>query len=106
MFEAIRVGMRTSVTHPLKIAAVQAGPRFGRVGLTLCPGKQQVSGMTGPWQRDLGIDVAAIAAFGAAAVVTLIEDHEFASLRVPGLGKAVLSHHMDWLHLPDRKSVV
>ncbi|WP_255453584.1 cyclin-dependent kinase inhibitor 3 family protein [Novosphingobium sp. Gsoil 351] len=92
--------MRTSHTHPLQIASVEVAPGFGRVGLTLCPGKHQVSGLTGPWQRDLAVDVAAIAAFGAAAVVTLIEDHEFEALRVQGLGAAVSSQHMEWLHLP------
>lgn len=92
--------MRTSQSHPLYIAAVQSAPGYGRVGITFCPGKQQASAMTGAWQRDLTIDIAAIGEFGAAAVVTLIEEHEFAALQVQGLGEAVISHHMEWLHLP------
>lgn len=92
--------MRTSHSHPLIVAAVQAAPGYGRVGITFCPGKQQMSGMTGPWQRDLCLDVGAIAEFGAAAVVTLIEDHEFAMLRVEGMGAEVVRQHMAWFHLP------
>ena len=30
---------RTSLTHPLQIAVVTAGPEFGRVGIAFCPGK-------------------------------------------------------------------
>jgi ADP-ribosyl-[dinitrogen reductase] hydrolase len=44
---------RTSATHPLQIAAVKAGPGFGRVGITFCPGKWDRHAMTGKWERDL-----------------------------------------------------
>jgi ADP-ribosyl-[dinitrogen reductase] hydrolase len=90
---------RTSLTHPLAIAAVPVGEGMGRIGITFCPGKKQASAWTGAWDRDLGLD-AAIAERGAAAVVTLVEDHELCSLQVQGLGQAVRDAHMDWLHLP------
>lgn len=50
---------RTSQSHPLRIATVLpvAG---GRLGMTLCPGKQDALAMTGPWARDLGLDLAGI----------------------------------------------
>jgi hypothetical protein len=35
---------RTSVTHPLDIATF-AGPGFGRVGITFCPGKYDETAM-------------------------------------------------------------
>lgn len=92
--------MRTSHTHPLQIAEVRPAPGMGRIGITFCPGKVQPSAMTGGWSRDLGIDVDAIAAWGASAVVTLVEDHELTSLNVEGLGDAVRRRHMDWYHLP------
>lgn len=57
---------------------------------------------TGVWRRDLDVDVKAIAAWGAAAVVTLVEDHELQRLHVADLGEVVQRHHMDWLHLPIR----
>lgn len=73
---------------------------MGRIGITFCPGKVQPTAMTGGWSRDLGLDVDAIAAWGASAVVTLVEDHELKSLKVEGLGDAVRRRHMDWYHLP------
>ena len=96
--------MRTSQTHPLQIAEVRPatslGPGLGRIGLTFCPGKQQADAMTGGWARDLGLDLDAVAAWNAAVIVTLVEDHELDSLGVPQLGAEVAARHMDWLHLP------
>jgi hypothetical protein len=40
---------RTSVTHPLQIAAVGAGSGRGRIGVTFCR-----------WERDLALDLDAI----------------------------------------------
>jgi ADP-ribosyl-[dinitrogen reductase] hydrolase len=56
--------------------------------------------MTGAWNRDLGIDLDALRSWGAAAVITLIQAHEFESLGVDDLGQEVIGRHMDWLHLP------
>lgn len=91
---------RTSLTHPLKIAEIRAGPGMGLVGLTLCPGKTQSSGLTGAWARDLDLDLEVIADWNAAVVVTLVEPGELERLKVPGLGEAVRDRHMEWLHLP------
>ncbi len=76
--------MRTSQTHPLQIAQVRPAPDMGRIGLTFCPGKKQPHGATGAWDRDVETDVQAIKTWGAAAVVTLIEDHEISALKVQG----------------------
>jgi ADP-ribosyl-[dinitrogen reductase] hydrolase len=94
--------MRTSQSDPLQIAEVSAGPDIGLIGVTFCPGKTDPAAMSGPWARDLDIDLDAIADWGAVAVVTLIEDHEFRTLKVPTLGAAVARRHMDWFHLPIR----
>ena len=80
---------RTSLTHPLQIAVVHPGPALGRIGITFCPGKHQPTSATGSWARDLTLDVRAIADWGAAAVLTLVEDHELTALKVEGLGAAV-----------------
>ncbi|MEI5688639.1 ADP-ribosylglycohydrolase family protein [Sphingomonas kyungheensis] len=93
---------RTSVSHPLQIAIVAAGPGLGSVGITFCPGKQQPHSATGAWARDLALDVAAIVDWGAASVITLVEDHELAALGVTGLGTAVQAAAMEWHHLPIR----
>jgi ADP-ribosyl-[dinitrogen reductase] hydrolase len=93
---------RTSLTHPLQIGEVRVAERAGRVGITFCPGKKQDNGMTGPWERDLELDVAAIVEWGAHRVVTLVEPQELVALQVPGLGDAVARHGMQWSHLPIR----
>ena len=91
---------RTSATHPLYIATVPAGPGLGRVGLTFCPGKKQPDAMTGAWDRCLATDMAAIADWGAAALVTLVEPHELHSLGVADIGATAAADALDWLHLP------
>lgn len=91
---------KTSLTHPLEIAAVSAGPVLGRVGITFCPGKYDRQAMTGYWDRDLSIDLDAIRDWGAAAVVTLLEPKEILLLRVEHLGEEVRRRGMLWLHLP------
>ena len=53
--------MRTSITHPLEIAEVEVAPGYGKVGITFCPGKKQKHAATGEWDRDLDIDLDAIA---------------------------------------------
>lgn len=94
--------LRTSHTHPLQIAEVRARADFGRVGITFCPGKKQPSAATGAWDRDLGLDLDAVRDWGAAAVLTLVEEHELRDLKVERLGDEVRARHMAWLHAPIR----
>jgi ADP-ribosyl-[dinitrogen reductase] hydrolase len=91
---------RTSLTHPLQIAVVSAGPKFGRVGITFCPGKYDRHARTGEWVRDLALDLDAVRDWGAAAVVTLLEPKELALLRVQTLGEEIQRRKMLWFHLP------
>lgn len=92
----------TSISHPLHIATVAAGEGLGRIGLSLCPGKQDRHGLSGRWQRDLSRDISVIAEAGFCAVVTLIEGHEMEALDVGRLGLEVSRHAMDWYHLAIR----
>jgi ADP-ribosyl-[dinitrogen reductase] hydrolase len=93
--------MRTSVSHPLQIATIVSGASgFGRVGVTFCPGKYDPHGMSGAWDRDLALDLDAIRAWGAAAIVNLVEPKELKLLRVERLGEEVLRRNMLWFHLP------
>ena len=94
--------MHTSHTHPLQIASVATQPNFGRIGITFCPGKKQATALTGGWDRDLGMDLDAIEAFGTSALVTLIEQHEIEDLDVVGICHETLQRHMEWLHMPVR----
>jgi len=91
---------RTSLTHPLQIAAVSAGQDFGKIGITFCPGKHDPHSMSGYWDRDITCDLDAVRIWGAAAVVTLIEPAELTLLRVERLGEEVASRNMRWFHLP------
>lgn len=91
---------RTLLTHPMKIAALSAGPTFGRVGITFCPGKYDPHAKSGYWDRDLSLDLDTIRDWGAAAVVTLVEQNELLLLRVERLGEEVLRRKMLWFHLP------
>ena len=92
--------MRTSTSHPLQIAQVQPFDGAGWIGITFCPGKVQPGAMSGSWNRDLGLDLDAIAKWDAAAVVTLVEDHELETLKVKAMGDEVRARHMNWHHLP------
>lgn len=89
----------TSESHPLRIEAVPA-PGGGEIGMTFCPGKHQRGGLTGEWQRDLSADLDRIRAWGAVAVVTLMEAEELARYGVGTMGEAVAARGMAWLHLP------
>jgi protein-tyrosine phosphatase len=91
---------RTSQSHPLQIAEVRARPEHGRIGITLCPGKQDPFAYTGAWERDLATDLDAIAAWGATLVLTLVEPEELKMLKVPDLGREVRERGMAWCHLP------
>lgn len=91
---------RTSQTHPLQIAEVSASPSHGRIGITFCPGKCDLFAHTGAWERDLGIDLDAIATWGAKLVLTLVEPAELKALKVPLLGHEIQNRGIEWLHLP------
>lgn len=86
---------KTSHEDPLRIDALDAGG--GQLGLTFCPGKKDVA-----WDRDLALDLGVVRAWGASTVVTLIEPQEFAVLQVQGLGPALRSLGIDWIHAPIR----
>jgi ADP-ribosyl-[dinitrogen reductase] hydrolase len=94
------MAIRTSLTHPLEIAAVAAPGAKGAIGITFCPGKKQSNALSGAWDRDLGLDLDAIKAWGASTLITLIEPQEIKALKVQGLGQEVIARGMDWLHWP------
>jgi ADP-ribosyl-[dinitrogen reductase] hydrolase len=56
--------------------------------------------MSGYQDRDLALDLDTVRDWGAAAVVTLLEEKELSLLRVERLGKEVLRRKMRWFHLP------
>ncbi len=91
--------VKTSKSDPLRIDPVRPQEGFGRIGITLCPGKTYPYGLAGNWERDLDLDLDAVREWGATAVVSLITDQEIQDLKIKGLSKAVRDRHMEWLHL-------
>lgn len=72
----------------------------GTLGVTFCPGKSDPLSSGSLWQRDLPTDLGSVRAWGAQALVTLLEDHEFDLLNVRELGEMAESAGLDWYHLP------
>jgi ADP-ribosylglycohydrolase/protein-tyrosine phosphatase len=95
---AVDETVKTSATHPIRVATLEAGG--GRIGVTFCPGKKQRNAISGAWDRDLAADLAALGSWGARHLVTLIEDHEFIELQVEDLPRQAAAHGMRWHHLP------
>ena len=92
----------TSETDPLRIDALAVPGAPGLIGMTLCPGKKDPYAAFGAWDRDLRRDLQTIGDWGASAIVTLIEEHEFALLGVPDFAKAVgAAFHWHWLPIAD-----
>jgi ADP-ribosyl-[dinitrogen reductase] hydrolase len=72
----------------------------GTLGVTFCPGKSDPMISEGLWARDLATDIGSLRAWGAQALVTLLEDDEFQLLNVPRLGDMAEAAGLDWYHLP------
>eukprot|EP00993_Chasmostoma_nieuportense_P004663 NODE_5321_length_670_cov_17.038674_g5158_i0.p1 GENE.NODE_5321_length_670_cov_17.038674_g5158_i0~~NODE_5321_length_670_cov_17.038674_g5158_i0.p1 ORF type:complete len:200 (-),score=66.97 NODE_5321_length_670_cov_17.038674_g5158_i0:71-607(-) len=77
------MSIATSLTHPLFVDFL---PGL-KLGMTLCPGKQQPASYTGVhWQRDLDSDLHALATdFECQVLVTLLSPDDFDRLGVPNL---------------------
>ncbi|MCB9831084.1 MAG: ADP-ribosylglycohydrolase family protein [Planctomycetes bacterium] len=102
---------RTSESHPLRIDSLQRAD-LGAIGITFCPGKKQLDADSGPWLRDLDLDLDVIAKAGFSAVLSLLEDDEYRALQVPladlrrGLeGRGIECHHLPIrdVSVPDRR---
>lgn len=91
---------RTSQTDPLRIAQLDVGSSGGAIGVTFAPGKKQSVAMTGAWERDLATDLAAIRAWGASELVTLLEPAEFEELGVAELPDMAREYGLMWHGLP------
>jgi protein-tyrosine phosphatase len=97
---------KTSTTHPLRIDTLPVPSVPGRLGLTFCPGKKGDALYGGAWDRDLQLDLARIIDWGAGAVVTILEEHEFALLGVPDFSAVMRQSPLTWIHLQIRDSDV
>lgn len=92
--------IKTSHSHPILIDSVQPLGVKGIIGMTFCPGKKQKGALSGgEWDRDLGIDVDKIAAWGCTVLVSLIEDHEIEELQITHVAE-VLNGKIAYYRLP------
>lgn len=92
--------IRTSVSHPLRIATLPIGHHGGAVGVTFAPGKRQSKAMTGIWERDLDLDLQAIREWGASDLITLLEPWELQELCITGLSERAHAFGLGWHGLP------
>jgi len=86
---------------PYLIDYVETRPG-GRIGLTPCPGSARFSSGREPWQRDIDADFDVIAAWGAAAVVTLVQAADLTRPTLDDLRSHTERRGMPWYHLPIR----
>ncbi len=73
---------QTSQTDPLRIDSVRVNSLGGEIGMTRCPGQKETTNLPGERDHDLESDLAVIADWGATALLSLIEPHEFETLGV------------------------
>jgi len=92
---------RTSHSDSLSIPSVRSAGG-GRIGMVPCPGKQDPYDHRGPMARDLETELDAIRAWGARALVCLMEPHELEELGVPSLLHAARRRGLEVYHLPIR----
>lgn len=91
---------KTSESDPIEIAEVQLTAER-KLGLSFCPGKVQRHAESGPWKRDVGMDLDRIRDHGFDVVVSLIEDFEFQKLEVQSIQNgAVEQANMRWIWVP------
>ena len=86
------------LSGPLRIAQVPT-PVTGLLGITHCPGRNGVDSAGCRWKRNLRDDLRDLTAWGAGAVLTLIEDHEFARLGVPEFVTEIRRTRLPWYHM-------
>jgi ADP-ribosyl-[dinitrogen reductase] hydrolase len=96
--------MTNDETRP-PVDCVEARPG-AYIGLTPCPGSDRFPSGRQPWQRDLGADFDVMGAWGAAAVVTLLQASELSRPSLAELRSHAERRGMEWHHLPIRDQAV
>ena len=86
-------------TGPLVIHAVSL-PGGALLGMSHCPGRRGIDSTGRTWARALHADLQTIQAWGASAVLSLVEPHEFARLGVPDFAQAIARTPLQWWPVP------
>ena len=82
------------------IEFVEVRSSGARIGITPCPGTGRFPSARERWQPDLAADLDVIAAWGAAAMVTLIRAGELAEPGLADLRREAEARGMQWHHAP------
>lgn len=72
----------------------------GRIGMTSCPGRWRLFGAVGIEGDGLEQDLATIRAWGATALISLVEQDELDFLGITGIGQQAQQIALGWHHLP------
>ena len=88
--------MNNRATDEFLIEAVEVCPWNAWIAMTPCPGRSRFL----HWHRDLEGDFDAIAAWRAAAVVTLMRERELREPSLTQLRHAAEVRDLGWYHLP------
>jgi len=86
----------------LRIDAVEIPRARGRLGLCACPGGPRPGAERVAPQALLARDLVALRDFGAAGVVSLVEEQELIALGIETLPLALRREGLWWRHLPIR----
>ncbi len=70
------------------------------IGMCHCPGRNHVDSSGQHWNRNLTADFNSIKSWGAKALITLNEDHEFPQLGVADFADQARNSGLAWYHLP------
>lgn len=84
---------------PLTIDHVST-PAGGKIGMVHCPGRNHVDSKGHVWTRNLAVDLEMIKSWPATMLVSLVQETEFETLGVAGLGDTALALGLLWYHLP------
>lgn len=84
----------------LRIDEMHVAAGAGAIGMCHLPGRRGIDDAGRAWGRDLDADLAAIETWGAALLLTLVEEEEFARYGVPGFARRAAARRFAWLHLP------
>jgi ADP-ribosyl-[dinitrogen reductase] hydrolase len=97
------MSVNKSIISPLRIDAVEVPATGGLIGMTVCPGEDEYTELgipSGPWRRDLDLDLQVILAWRTEVLVSLIEVFEFEVLRVSELPEKTRNLGIKWFYLP------
>jgi protein-tyrosine phosphatase len=89
-----------SASPAFSLSIVGAGHCRGQVSLSCCPGRAAAWLLPSVSQRELQRDIATISRWGAKALVSLLDDFEFARLHLRRLPDLAAAAELGWYHVP------